>query len=380
MTDYVVLESFEALQSAVKSWRTKPVVALDTEFVRTRTFYPNLGLLQVFDGEMTFIVDPFIIDDLAPLADLMLDESVLKVLHACSEDIELIDRVLGVLPSHVWDTQIAAQFAGESNAIGLAKLVEQSLGVTLPKDQTQSDWLARPLTPQQLLYAAEDVHYLYDVYLGQRKLLDEKNLSDWVLEDTALQVASSLPPAPDDYYQRLRGGWPLKGERLWLLAQLASWREQTARQLNLPRGFVIKDPLLIAIAERPPSSPRQLSAIKGMPQAFVRKYASAVMGMVRASQTVERDHLPERIAGPLPSAGIEQMKAAKKLVAQIAEQLGLPSEVVAKRKPMEQMLRSGLFSGQYDIPKFFSGWRKERVALPLIDCFEQVRLGHLDES
>lgn len=380
MSEFYVVGSYQALKEAVAHWRQLPAVAVDTEFVRTRTFYPNLGLLQVFDGSTTAIVDPFVVDDLAPLSDLMLDPSVLKVLHACSEDIELIDRVLGVVPVNVWDTQIAAQFAGESNAIGLARLVEQELGVSLPKDQTQSDWLARPLSQEQLLYAAEDVHYLFEVYIRQRALLDQRQLSAWVLEDSALQVASSLPPAPDEYYQRLRGGWSLKGERLWLLAQLACWRELTARQLNIPRGFVIKDPILIAIAEKPPVSVRQLSTIKGMPQAFVRKYGNVVMNMVKTAPTVDREQYPQRIPGPLASAGIEQMKAAKQQVSKIAQTLDLPVEIVAKRKPMEQLLRSGLFSGDYQIPEFFQGWRKALVADPLIACFEQIRLGNDHDS
>lgn len=380
MTEFRVLESFEALQEAVEHWRQQPALAVDTEFVRTKTFYPNLGLLQVFDGSTTLLVDPTVISDLSPLADLMADKSVLKVLHACSEDIELIDRVLGVLPVNVWDTQIAAQYDGEENAIGLARLVEQELGIVLPKDQTQSDWLARPLSHEQLLYAAEDVHYLFEVYLAQRQRLDSKSLSQWALEDTAMQVKASLPLPPDEYYQRLRGGWALKGERLWLLAQLATWREQVARQQNIPRGFVIKDPVLIAIAERPPANTRQLSSVKGMPQAFVRKHGAAVITMIKASKTVEREHFPERIAGPLPSAGVEQMKAAKKVVAEIAQSLSLPASIVAKRKPMEQLLRSGLFSGEYEIPEFFQGWRHEKVAKPLIECFEHIRLGSHDES
>lgn len=163
-----------SLAQQCREWRTQPYLALDTEFMRVDTFYPAAGLVQVGDGRQEWLIDPLLIQDWSPFAELLEDERVVKVLHACSEDLEVFLRLTGSLPVPLFDTQLAAAYLGMAHSMGYSKLVKEVLDIDLPKDETRSDWLQRPLTEMQMRYAADDVQHLAQVYLALDARLSEE--------------------------------------------------------------------------------------------------------------------------------------------------------------------------------------------------------------
>ena len=171
-------------------WQSLPFVAVDTEFVRAETFYPIAGLIQVGDGEQAVLIDPLAITDWAPLVALLEAPSVVKVLHACSEDLEVFSRLCGALPSPLFDTQLAAAFLGMDFSMGYSRLVSELLQIDLPKDETRSDWLQRPLSAAQVEYAARDAQHLAELYRIMAPRLEAAGLTDWLLADTAEQVSA----------------------------------------------------------------------------------------------------------------------------------------------------------------------------------------------
>ena len=179
----------DSLGQFCAQWQQLPFVALDTEFMRVDTFYPIAGLLQIGDGERAFLIDPLTIDNWQPLAQLLENPAVVKVLHACSEDLEVLLRLTGSLPAPLFDTQLAAAYLNLGFSMGYSRLVSEVLGIDLPKGETRSDWLQRPLSETQISYAAEDAVHLAELFVRLRpKLSDDKYA--WVLEDGAELVAN----------------------------------------------------------------------------------------------------------------------------------------------------------------------------------------------
>ena len=189
------------LEEVVQVCRLSEAVSIDTEFARFNTYYPIVGLIQLYDGNQTYLIDPLEIEDISSLASLLTDPNVLKIFHACSEDLEVFQHCLGVLPNPVYDTQIAGALLGVGFSVGYQKLVDHYLSVLVPKEETRSDWLQRPLTPSQLDYAALDVIYLLEVYKIQQVELQDLQRLEWVTAECS-QLAKDIPTqiSPSDYY------------------------------------------------------------------------------------------------------------------------------------------------------------------------------------
>ncbi|MDZ7686137.1 MAG: hypothetical protein U5O39_14925 [Gammaproteobacteria bacterium] len=218
----------------VESCRQRDVVTVDTEFQRTDTYYPVVGLIQVYDGEICYLADPLALDSLGPFAELLADSSVLKVFHACSEDMEVFDYAVGEIPSPVFDTQIAAAVLGAGFSMSYQNLVEHHLSISVPKEQTRSDWLKRPLTSAQLEYAALDVVYLYDVYREQADALAQQSREQWIAEECAgLGEELAINVDPRQTYLPVESAGRMKPEELNVLRELCAWREGMAREMNL---------------------------------------------------------------------------------------------------------------------------------------------------
>lgn len=371
MTAWTLIDNQAQLQSLVAQWQQQPALAFDTEFVRTKTFYPRIGLVQIADESQVWLLDPFLVDDLKVLAPVLTNPKVVKVMHACSEDIELFQHTLGVIPVNCWDTQIAAGLLGQGASLGLIHLLAEQMSVYLSKSQTQSDWCARPLTQAQLDYAALDVKYLLPVYRKQWGSLHHKKRDLWVVEDTELLMASALPEPDERAYLRIKGGWALKGKHLWYLQQLMAWREQQAKLKDIPRGFVIKDRLALELAEKMPSHKSHLNQLADMPPWLLRHQGDWLVQLAADAATVDRKQWPERIPGPLPSGMGPVYKACRKKLGILAMQLGTPEECINKRKPLELLLRLQLDHQSDALPRYYQGWRRALVAQPLLEIIQQ---------
>lgn len=186
-------------------WNTLDFIALDTEFIRVTTFYPIAGLVQISDGAETYLLDPLLINDWQPLADVFNNQQVVKVLHACNEDLEVFALLVGALPAPLFDTQIAAGYLNIGFSMGYSRLVQQLLEIELPKGETRSDWLQRPLSDLQVLYAAQDTAHLVDVYGALAQQLSEQKYA-WVIEDGAALVAAAQQTAdPYELWRTIAG-------------------------------------------------------------------------------------------------------------------------------------------------------------------------------
>jgi ribonuclease D len=341
------------LAALVDDLRDAPRYALDTEFHRERTYYPRLALLQIAwgDGDLA-LVDPLAVD-LRPLAAVF-DGPGLAVLHAADQDLEVLDHACGTSPRVIFDTQVAACFLGMTSP-SLALLHERFLGVKLPKGDRLTDWLARPLSASQLSYAASDVEHLLELH---DRLLADLQASDrvaWAESECAeLRARPRGPRDPSLAWTRIKEARQLRGKKLAVAQEVAAWREETARGRDLPPRFVLPDLAVTAVAQRLPTSPRDLKGLRGLEERYLR--GGAADQLVAAVQRgIERG-----TPWPAPFTDAEldrKLRPAAALsaawLAQLARNLDLDAAVLATRSDIEAFLRGDSES------RLFHGWRHE---------------------
>jgi len=257
-------------------------LAVDTEFERESTYYPELCLVQVAGNGSVGLIDPLAITDLEPLYSLLYDTSITKVFHSARQDFEIFYHLKGKLPAPLFDTQIAANLRGYDDQIGYANLVKDVLDVDLAKSQTRTDWKRRPLSPEQLHYAADDVIYLgplYELLLG--KLTEFGQLPQLQEQCLALNRPELYEPDPESMWQKIkiREVKKFSDPSMAVFKHLASWRELTARRKNRPRKWIIKDHALVAIARELPADLDTLSRLDGIDTNVMKRYGNELLGI-----------------------------------------------------------------------------------------------------
>ena len=344
-----------ALHELCAKLRDSEWLAIDTEFIREKTYYPRLCLLQVCNGEVAACVDPLRLDDLQPLLDILYDGAILKVLHAARQDLEIFLHDYHRLPMPVFDTQPAAALLGHGDQIGYANLVKLLLDVELPKDQSRTDWSRRPLDELQLRYALDDVVYLGRLYLHMRGHLFDRERLQWLAADFAtLADPQTYFPNPDDMWQRTKGRQMLRGRQLAVLQRLAAWREREARARDLPRKWVLKDDVMIELSRRMPRDAAGLAKIRGIEPGLIRREGEALLKLVAAAASLPREEWPRDAGRPAPlttnqDAMVDLLSAALRLV---ADQHQLSTLAIASRKDLECFVR-----GEADCA-LHEGWRQ----------------------
>lgn len=346
---------------AVQSWGA--VIALDTEFIRTDTFYPIPGLYQVASGSAIFLIDPLPIEDWQPLKDYLQNPETLKVVHACQEDLELIFAHLQIVPANVFDTQLANAYVSEDYSLSYARLVEQNLGVQLDKQQTRSDWLQRPLSDDQLLYAVADVVHLVKIYQQLQQALHDKQRWTWFQEDMQQRCAYQ-EPQPQLYYRQVRRAWQLNPQQLTTLQKLCEWRERIARKLDKPRNRVVWDEHLFAFAQVRQLSESTLN--KYLPAAVVRRYGQDLLAAHGQASAVEAVLQP--LDRPLSPAQGARLKVLRDVAKEAALSLGMAPELLARKKDVEACLRHFLRTGA--LSETYNGWRGDVVGRSFLEILE----------
>jgi len=348
-------------------WRRLPYVALDTEFMRVDTFYPIAGLLQVCDGSQVYLIDPLLIQRWDAFAELLADTAVIKVLHACSEDLEVFSRLTGTLPQPLFDTQIAAAYLNLGFSMGYSRLVQSVLDIELPKGETRSDWLQRPLSDTQVSYAAEDVLHLAEVYQALLlKLPPDKNA--WVLEDGEEMVANLRREIdPNEVYRDAKLGWKLAPAKLAVLRELYAWREQQARLRNQPRNRVIRENSLWPMARTQPDNLVALARIEDMHPRTVRQDGEFLLGLIKSAAAKPATEWPEALPEPLPMEAAGMLKMLRAIGQREAERLNIAPEIMLRKKVLEALLKSGYPNGPYQLPESLRGWRRELMGQELLD-------------
>ncbi|MCY1338254.1 Ribonuclease D [compost metagenome] len=365
--DIIWIRDDAELAKHCADWRRLPFVALDTEFMRVDTFYPKAGLVQVGDGERAYLIDPLLIQDWSAFAALLEDSAVLKVLHACSEDLEVFLRLTGALPQPLLDTQLAAGYLGIGYSMGYSRLVQAVLNIDLPKDETRSDWLQRPLTEMQVRYAAEDAQHLAELYAALAPRLTEPKRS-WVLEDGAELVANLRREiAPEELYREAKLAWKLSRAQLAVLRELCAWRELEARLRDQPRNRILREHSLWPLARFQPDNLVALARIDDMHPRTVRQDGNTLLKLIREAAETPPAEWPETLPEPLPPEAAPLLKKLRAVGHAEAERLGMAPELMLRKKHLEALLKTGFPNGPYSLPEGLRGWRRELMGQALLD-------------
>lgn len=337
-------------------------LAVDTEFHREKTYYPELCLIQVANDDIIACVDPLAVDDLTPLLDLFYREDMTLVFHAARQDLELFFLLRDSLPAHVFDTQLAATVLGYGDQIGYGNLVKQCLNVDLDKAHARTDWRQRPLSLEQLEYAADDVRYLRSLYHQLNDKLTETGRRSWLKEDfAALSAVKTYQEDPNKSWLRTKGAGRLKPAQLAVLQQLGAWREQRAAKHNLPRRWVLKDDVMLDLARFAPASTEAMKKIRGMEQRDIDRHGKAILEAIEKGKAVPKSEWPV-IKRPTPLSNQQDavVDALMALLRQRCDEQNITPAAVASRKDVEALVRGEDTSLQ-------QGWRHEIVGQQLED-------------
>lgn len=335
-------------------------LALDTEFMRVKTYRARLCLLQVATPEVVACIDPLAVS-IEPLLDVLYDARTLKVLHASRQDLEVFFDIRQSVPTPVFDTQIAAALTGYDDQIGYGALVEKITGHKLPKTNQRADWAARPLSPELLAYAADDVRYLRDVYLKLDGELATRDRRAWLDEEcVALTEPALYRNDPEQAWQRLKQGKTLNPAQQAVLAQLAAWRERVAQQKDLPRGWVIPDPVLAEIARVQPETLEQLAAVSGLEPALARRFGEEILETLRGARKLPPLRRWQESSRPEP----EQQRLLDVVSARIqacAREHSVSATLLAPRREIVKFVL-----GDSDCA-LLRGWRYQLIGAKLAD-------------
>ncbi len=367
-TEPVWINTAEELAEFCAKWQQQAAIAIDTEFMRSDTFYPKVGLLQIGDGKGCYLIDPLTMTELQPLRDLLVNPQVTKVLHSCSEDLEVFQTWLDVVPAPIFDTQIAAAFAGLGYSLSYANLVKLLLNTEIPKDETRSDWLQRPLSMAQLKYAALDVAHMLIVYGKLLVQLKSSGRLAWVKSDCAdLVIKANTQPDYAVAYKDVGLAWKLRPQELFILRELAVWREEQSRERNIPRNRLIKEAAMWEIARKKPDSLAILEKIEDLPSKTLRNDAEFLLNLVKRGLASSADQWPQRLEPPLSPEQGPVIKAMKEAVREIAEQHQLPTEILIRKKDYEFIVRSKMHSSEFKLPERLRGWRFNLIGEKLLE-------------
>ena len=353
--------ALDALCARIKG---KPWMAVDTEFMRERTYFPELCLVQVATDDVVACVDPLALPSLAPLLELLLDSGTVKVLHAARQDLEIFFHLSGKVPQPVFDTQVVARFLGLPDQSGYGAVVQALLGITLDKSHARTDWARRPLPAAALEYAADDVRHLRTLYARLQADLAARGRAGWAEPELkALADEKLYRPDPDNAWQRVRGIQRLKPRQLTLFRQLAAWRERTAMAENRPRQWILKDETLMDLARQRPTDAAALAAMRGVGEAFVKRHGGALLAILgeEAADTPAERSKPQAGLGPRQEALVDALVALVRLKAAEGD---VSSASLATRGELERLVR-----GERELP-VLQDWRLEMAGRALLDFLE----------
>lgn len=358
----VYIDTDTALIELRARLRHVPWIALDTEFVREKTFYPRLCLVQIATDGLLACVDPLAVPDLDPLLSVLYDDTITKVMHAARQDMEIFYHLRGELPRPVFDTQLAAPLLGLKEQMGYAALVEALLEVRLDKAHTRADWSQRPLTAAQLQYAVDDVRYLAALYPLLRDQLEAKGRLRWLDADFAeLSDAHLYASPPADAWLRIKGMQRLRPRQLAVAQALAAWREETAQRLDKPRSWILHEESLLDLARLQPKNKTELAQLRGLHEQTAARHGEAILHVIADAQDRAPIPLPPSYQ-PLSlddaqEAVVDLLLAA---VHKLAAEQAIHPNIVAGRKDLERLV-----TGDEQVA-LLHGWRRQMVGDTLL--------------
>ena len=355
-----MIDTADALTAFAERLARQPEIALDTEFMREKTYRAELCLVQIAFGDTAVCIDPIALPDLSALVPALTGSAV-KIMHAARQDLEVMLPAVGLLQP-VFDTQVAAALAGFPAQIGYAELARRLLGVELDKAHTRTDWARRPLSAEQQQYALDDVRHLGALRAQLLEQLRSKGRLGWLDEElAALGNADALRVAPEEAWKKVKGLPTLDEHRQRLAQSLAAWRERRAVERNRPRGWILDDLSLREIVLRLPRSLDDLARLAEMQESVVRKCGEELLALVREAGIPDPPPPLPRREKPDPSV-LATVKRLADVAAGVAAELAIGTEVLATRRELER-----LASGRRDV-SLLRGWRADVLGQKLLSA------------
>ena len=358
-----IIESTQALEHLCDELSQEAFIAIDTEFARETTYYPHLGLVQLAGPGRIACVDPLAFDARPLLTELMQNTSVTKIFHACLQDLEVLELTLGTVPCPIFDTQLAHALMNEDHQISYAKLVALELDIQLPKTETRTNWLKRPLSHAQLEYAADDVRYLLEIQRKQQAELQALDRESWMKDECDSLCSRSYIDQIDysDIWMRIKGKERLRPKELAVLQEAASWREQQAVANDRPRRRILKDDLMIEIAIRQPNNSTELARIGNINRVLDSTTLDSLADAINAGSDKPESSWPSNKRRQFTE---DQNKALTAVLARIktaANRLGISQGMLCNRKNAEKLVL-----GNRDLP-VLAGWRLDYIGNDLLE-------------
>ncbi len=363
----MLVDSDDQLKTFVESCKKSPHMAIDTEFLREKTYYAKLCLIQIaIEGDIA-IIDPFTISDLSLLAPVLTDPGITKIFHASSQDVEILYHETGVVPSPIFDTQIAAALLGKSQQASYAALTQSFCQVSLPKKDSYTDWSKRPLSASQIEYAADDVRYLPQIYHEMIDQLNEKGRLSWLDEVFAeLSNPKKYEIDPRERYKKLKRINQLSSRQMAAAREFAAWREKRAQKCNIPRKWIISDEQIVEACRRESHSLDELYMVRGLKESLKASDARHVLSLIKKGLNCPEEDLPHlNTYSPNEEnvdIAVDMMNA---LVRMRARENKIAPQTLASHAQLMKLARS-----HYDECELLKGWRYHVVGKELMDLLE----------
>jgi ribonuclease D len=366
MEDIIYIEDSQALEAACQKLNGFEWLAVDTEFIREKTYFPQIALIQVAHDDLIYCIDPLAIADLSPLFKVLENPAITKVFHAASQDLEIFYMLRAKVPTPIFDTQVAATLLGMGDQIGYAALVNELLGIELDKSHSRTNWMQRPLRSKQIRYAADDVRYLSQLYPVLVNKLEKLGRLEWMTdEQTRLLDPATYQPDPQTSWQRIKGAGKLEAKPLNVLKHLAAWREQEAIQKNRPRRWILSDGVLLGLANQQPTTHEQLLLDQQLTDKIVERYASKLINVIAKACNEPKENWPaaKRRKKPSPEeqATIDLLMAVVRLC---ADEHQLTPKQITSRSELLKLIR-----GEQNLP-LLKGWRLKIAGQAVVSAYQ----------
>ena len=375
-----IIRDTERFAKLCEGWSSLPFIAIDTEFVRTNTFYPKIGLLQIADHSKCYLVDPLSIQDWSCFTNLLANPGCTFVIHSCGEDLNLLNTTLGQIPLRIFDTQIAAAFLGLGYSISYQALVAKLFSIDLPKDETRSDWLNRPLSETQLLYAANDACYLLKIQKVLYQQLIAENKLNWLESECAFLLDSSKEAENItnwySAYASISNAWKLDKQGLQYLQALSYWREDTARKRDKPRYWIAKDVDLFSIAQQMADDSEctlnKVNSLELSDERLLGKYADQIYKVLKYQNQTFDEVDTKMLNKPLNAAMRVKLKACQQVVKRQSEKLSMAPELLARKKILHEQLWAYKNTGGLIWVGELSAWRREVLEPEFVRIYSEL--------
>jgi ribonuclease D len=377
LNSFIYIDNGPQLAEACGKLEQAPVLCVDTEFHRESTYFAEFALIQVASREACYLIDPLGIPDLSPLWRVILNSNILKVFHAARQDVEIIVNKTGRLPLPLFDTQVAAALLGYGQQVGFGNLVQRVLGKSLPKGESFTNWMKRPLTAEQLTYAADDVIYLMPVYQHLAESLQASKRADWLAEEqSVLCDHDTYANHPEQQFCRVKGANRLKPRQLAILRELASWREVEAQRRDIPRRRLIQDEPLLSLARKSELHEEQLSHIRGLNSGIAKRFGPDIIAAWQRGYNCDKKDWPRAEPPPNHSEGTEmRLELLMTLVRLRAEEVEIAANILASRSDVAALASWANHGGKPDWSKppenpCLHGWRRKLIGNDLLDMLQ----------